>query len=174
MTNQEFQKNLQKMRTGNQDGLKAVYDEYAGAVYAVFLSLVKNPQDAEDLTADLFLKLWDKADSFRPGTGHKGWLFTMARNLGRDFLRRKAREVPGDIPEDIPSPMEEELLSQQLSFEELLSPLDADARRIVTLKLLGGFPLREIAGLLKLPMGTVAWKYRNALTAIKEAVKDEQ
>lgn len=173
MTNQEFETNLLKIQAGDRDGLEEVYRAYAGAVYAVFLALLKNASDAEDLTADLFVRLWEKAGSYRTGGPHKQWLFTMARNLGRDYLRRKNREEPvPQIPEPTAGPPAAPLW-EGLEYDDTLAGLDETSRRIVTLKLLGGFPLREIARITGLPMGTTAWKYRNALQTLKEAAHHE-
>lgn len=52
------------------------------------LDIVKSPQDAEDLTSDFFLKLWDTAGQYRKGTGHKRYLTVMAKNLALDSIKK--------------------------------------------------------------------------------------
>ena len=93
MINEEFEKCIQQMKEKDRAGLQRVYEEYNSYIYTILLSYVGGHEDAEDLTVEFFIHLWNKAGSYRPGGGHKAWITRMARNLAVDFLRKNRREA---------------------------------------------------------------------------------
>ena len=142
---------------------------------------MKQTQDAEDVTSDTFLKLWKSASTYKPGTGHKFWLMTIARNTALDYLRKSGREqliIDDDTDEngsfsEIPdkASTDTEVISD-MTFKEMLDTLPASEREIVNMKLGAQMTLREISEVLKKPLGTVSWKYRNAVKKLSKIVKE--
>ncbi len=151
------------------------------------LSKVRNNADAEDLTSEFFLKLWEKlADTYKSGNGHKRWLSTAARNMAIDFLRKNNRTeliIDNDTEDDEEnSPHYEPQSSDNtesaavgnLTVREALEKLNNSEREIINLKLFAGFTFKEIAATLKAPLGTVTWKYNRALKKLTDYVKEVQ
>ena len=103
MTDLQFDAAVEKIRNGDKNALKLIYDAYGDKIYRLFLSKVHNHQDAEDLTSDFFLKLWECASSYQPGSGHRCWLNTIARNMAVDYFRKSGREIPSEDPEILDS-----------------------------------------------------------------------
>lgn len=169
MTDQEFEHNMNLIRQGKKEGLGAVYEAYLPAIYSQILAIVHNKQNAEDIAADFFVKLWNIAEQYQ-GKGHKGWLFTIARNMAVDFTRKAGREI---VVEQLPESPDhlgnnyEDWVCQELTLKQMLENLDTEEREIVNLKIMGEFTFREISQILKKPQGTVAWKYRIALGKLK-------
>ena len=93
MTEEKFSECIQAMNRGDKDGLRQVYEEYVSYIYGIVRSLLASREEAEDVTSEFFIKLWEKSDSYRAGNGHKGWMATIARNLAIDTLRKKRREI---------------------------------------------------------------------------------
>ena len=89
MTDKEFDFRMELILKGDTDGLRAVYEDYGKYIYKTFVNIVRSPQDAEDLTSDFFLRLWQKAEYYRMGNGHKRWLVTIAHNMAADFLKKE-------------------------------------------------------------------------------------
>ncbi len=185
MTDSHFESCIALIRQGSAEGLKEIYECYYKLIYSIMLSVVKNREDAEDLTADLFLKLWDKlADSYRSGGGHKAWLGAVARNMATDHIRRKVRiqEVPIDRPSDEDSPYIEPVSSENIedtvigdmTVSEALKALDDTEREIVNFKLFADFTFQQISDTLSIPLGTVTWKYRNAINKLSNYIKEVQ
>ena len=181
MTDSRFESCILLIQQGDKIGLKEIYDGYAKIIYSVMLSAVKNPSDAEDLTSDFFLKLWEKlAATYKQGSGHKRWLATLAHNLAIDFLRKNNRvELTIDTDEDENSHTEpvssdncEETVIGNLSVREALEKLSESEREIVNLKLFAGFTFEETAKILSMPLGTVTWKYRRAIDKLSKYVKE--
>ena len=87
MTDAQFDAAVARIVQGEKDGLREIYDAYAKQLYQVILGIVRSEYDAQDLTADLFMKLWETASQYKAGNGHKRYITEMARNLALDFLR---------------------------------------------------------------------------------------
>ena len=97
MTDQEFESCMILMTQGDREGLRLVYEEYIGYIYAIVLDVLKNKENSEDISTDFFLKLWHIADTYKPGNGHRGWMARIARNMSIDFIRKHKREELNDM-----------------------------------------------------------------------------
>ncbi|MBQ6660742.1 MAG: sigma-70 family RNA polymerase sigma factor [Lachnospiraceae bacterium] len=175
MTDREFAESLEAIRARDQSGLIRIYNEYSAYLYQIVFSVVGSKEDAEDITSDLFLKLWETPPAYRPGNGHKGYLATIARNRAIDSLRASQRVIPTDFLEEpqlgaVPS-SEEELVNE-MAVEQILAKLSPSEREIVSMKHLMGLTFREIAEATGRPQGTVAWVYREALAKIRRCGYD--
>lgn len=183
MTEHQFEEAVLRMVHGDKSGLKDIYESYLGYIYRIIYEILQSRENAEDVTSEFFIKLWDKAEQFKPGTGHKGYLATMARNMAIDFLRKHKREELTAMMQDIENTDEtehqgkallregntnvEEEVVQSMSVEQALSTLKPAERQIVSLKVLGDMTFKEIAQTMGIPMGTVTWKYQNAIGKLR-------
>lgn len=172
MEDRQFHLCMKNMKAGDKAALREVYEAYAGYVYSVVLRVTGNRQDAEDVTSDFFIKLWKLADTYKARKGHRAWLAVVARNMAVDLLRRNRREILTDDFSDsglenaAEGDVEGEVVSQ-LSLRDALALLEPGEREIVNLKIMGELTFQEIAGILKQPLGTVTWRYRNAVGKLR-------
>lgn len=75
MNEQQFENAVARMVQGDKTGLKEIYLNYAGYIYRIIYEVLQNKENAEDVTSEFFIRLWDKAEQFKPGNGHKAiWL----------------------------------------------------------------------------------------------------
>jgi RNA polymerase sigma factor (sigma-70 family) len=150
---------LAAIAAGRLEALEGLYQGMRVAVFAVSFAVVGDRSVAEDLVHDTFVRVCERADSYRPGSNARGWILGFARNLSIDVLRRRGREYP---VEEIEQAAEDHGFGTLVWVGALmgLSPLE---REIVVLHALGGLTHREIAAHLRLAQGTVRWKYRVAL-----------
>ena len=187
MTEGRFERCIRAMNKGDRSGLKEVYEEYLPYIYGIVRGLLTSKEDAEDVTSEVFIRLWEKSDTYRPGSGHKGWLATIARNLAVDAIRKKRREEPMDLSEEEllraaethiadtqgMGPSVEDQVVENLTMEEALLSLKDTERQIVHMKLMGELTLQEIADIRGEPLGTVAWRYREALKKLRRCGYEE-
>ncbi len=172
MEEARFNECMRRMRTGDKTALHEIYEAYIGYIYPIILNQVRNPQDAEDVTSEFFIKLWRLADTYKEGNGHKAWLAAIARNMAVDLLRKNRREILTDdfaaaaLEPSARENTEEQVLSD-MSLKEALQKLKPEEREIVHLKIMGEITFREIADMLKLPMGTVTWRYQSAIKKLR-------
>ncbi len=76
MNDQQFEQNIGRICRNDKDGLREIYEDYCPLIYSVTGELLGNREDAEDVTSEFFIRLWDIADTYRPGRGHRAWLIT--------------------------------------------------------------------------------------------------
>lgn len=177
MTDAQFEASILQIVNGSKDGLKEIYDAYAKQVYQIILGVVRSPYDAEDLTADMFMKLWETASQYKPGNGHKRYITVMARNLAIDFLRKNGRqsfELDDDESgtEAADSQDLENDVEGSLGFSQALDALNPKQRHIVDLHIGMQMTLQEISDSLGIPLGTVSWNYRAAIERLKKLYKE--
>ena len=168
----EEEKLLLLMKRGDQEAFRRLYELTAKGIYSYALSILRHPQDAEEVMQDTYLTAWNQARQYRPEGKPMAWLFTIARNLFYMRLRRQndhpyisleemEEEVPGELCAGI------ELAPEKQVLLEALSRLSEEERRIVLLHDAGGMKHREIAEYLECPLSTVLSRYRRALKKLQ-------
>lgn len=172
MEEKQFSVCMERMKSGDKGALHEVYDAYIGYIYTIVLQIVSNREDAEDVTSEFFMKLWRLADTYQEGNGHRAWMAAIARNMAVDLLRKTKREV---LTEDFTDTMtekasddsiEQEVISD-MSLRQALDLLKPKEREVVHLKIMGDLTFQEIADILKIPLGTVTWRYQNAIQKLR-------
>lgn len=171
MEEREFEACIRRIRAGDKNGLKEIYEAYVGLVYSVIYDMTRQKEDAQDVTSEFFIRLWERADSYRPGGGHRGWMLTIARNLAVDFLRKRNREYLVEETE----PVQEDGKAQDfadavvgnLNMQEAIAKLKASEQEVLDMKVMGQMTFREISDVLQKPMGTVTWLYRQGIAKLR-------
>lgn len=172
MEEKQFRMCMKRIKSGDKSALREIYEAYVGYIYYIVFRVVQNKEDAEDVTSDFFIKLWGLADTYRGGKGHRTWLAAIARNMAVDLLRKNKREVlTEDFADSIPENMsaddvEGEVISD-MSLKAALDTLKPAEREIVHMKIMGQLTFQEIAHILGQPMGTVTWRYQNAMQRLR-------
>ena len=169
----ELKELLAQVAAGDRDALGELYRRTRTAVYGLALSYLKRQGDAEDVTQNTFLRVWDCAGQYRGGRA-MSWLLTIARNLSLMALRgRKEEDLPAEdwlaLP-DRPALTHED----RHVLSAVLSALEERERRIVLLHAVTGLKHREIAALLELPLSTVLSKYHRALKKLRAQLEGDE
>jgi RNA polymerase sigma-70 factor (ECF subfamily) len=132
--------------------LEQVFARYGDPVYRFLYSRVGNRQDAEDLTSEVFLKASRQLDTGRSQASIATWLFTVARTVLADHWRRYYRAVTAVPMNDadmveVPGTLEPSERSEQLArrVAEVLERLPDRYRRVLELRFLSGYSIRETA-----------------------------
>jgi RNA polymerase sigma factor (sigma-70 family) len=157
----------------------ALFSHFAPRVKAYLLRQGAPASVAEDLAQEALLSLWRKAHLFDPAKASVGtWLFTIARNLRIDAIRREKR--PELDPEDFmpdSGPSADEGLVQADDESRLrlaLKDLPADQIQVVELSFFADKPHSQIAAELGIPLGTVKSRLRLAMSRLKRALGDAE
>lgn len=184
MREEQFDACIELILQGDKTGLRQIYDAYLSYIYKIVLGIVTRKEDAEDITSEFFIKLWQNAASYKKGSGHKGYLATIARNMSIDFLRKNRREqlesFMAETEDDAPVKeydsginVEEQVIGET-SLQEALNTLKEPERIVVDMKVLSEMTFQEIADALKIPLGTVTWRYREAIKKLRRYGYDEK
>lgn len=163
---------LAETAKGNAEALRIVYEQLRPVVYSLAFSILKEKQAAEDVLHDTFVRVYERAATFRPGTHPKAWVVRIARHLAYDAYRRRKRTVPDDEDRAADTAAEHTLV-QKLDLADALLRLGEIERQIVILHVMAGLKHREIGEELGLPAGTVRWKYRQSLSKLARWIGGE-
>lgn len=161
------------------DAFRQLFQTYAPRIKSYMMRQGADPNTAEELAQETLLTVWRKAALY---SGDKGsattWIFTIARNLRIDRLRREFpwQELPEGHDETASSDiLPDEAVSEaerRSRVQEVLASLPSDQHEVVSLSYIEGLSHSEIAGRLDLPLGTVKSRMRLAYQKIREAVED--
>jgi RNA polymerase sigma-70 factor (ECF subfamily) len=154
----------------------AWYELHGVAVYKYFRFQQIPPDDAEDLTAETFLRAVQAVDRYDPSRAAvQTWLLTIARNVLLDDRRsaRVRRRVGVDELRDLaleePSPEERMLRREEVGAAmTAMSALSPDDRELLSLRFGGELEIAELAALLRVPVGTVRTRVWRALERLRE------
>jgi RNA polymerase sigma-70 factor, ECF subfamily len=175
-----------QLRRGDPDALATLMARYQNRVYRYLLRLVRQPADAEDLFQQTWLRVAEKIRSFDTSRNFDAWLFTVARNLAFDHLRRvrpSSLDEPlnDDSPDDTmvsrlasadPGPFEQLLVVERARhLAEALEDLPVSYREVLSLRFEEEMKLEEIATVLSAPLSTVKSRLRRSLDQLRETLE---
>ena len=166
---------LSGVAAGDREALAELYHCAKAAVYGMALSYLHNSHDAQDMTQDVFVRVWDCAAQYRPTGSPMGWLLAVCRNLCLMQLRSDSRRTALTDAEWDAIPAEETCLSadERVLLQHALAGLGEEERRMVLLHAVTGLKHREIAALLELPLATVLSKYHRALKKMRSFLEGD-
>jgi RNA polymerase sigma-70 factor (ECF subfamily) len=171
---------LDQIARKDRESLRLLYRRHGRVVYGSVLRIVGDGPTAEEVTQDVFVKVWEKASTYRRDKASVlTWLLTMARNRAIDALRRRS---PARVPRawDLevgqePDPSEGfDLSEERKEVRRALAALGPDQRKALQLAFYQGKTHREIAAELKEPLGTVKTRIRDALLKLRNALSERK
>ena len=170
----------ERLVSGDQDALGECYDQFSSFVFGLARRVIGDRRAAEDVTQDVFLHLWERAEAFDPARGGlRTWLGTLAHRRAVDHVRREeARRRRNDRAGNQASvaPDVEEMAVAIVTAErvrEALASLPDEQRAAITLAYFGGKTYREVAVELGIPEGTAKSRMRLGLARIADVLERE-
>lgn len=175
-----------RLRRGDLDALSGLISRYQNRLYRYLLRLVRQPSEAEDLFQQTWLRVVDKIRSFDPSRNFDAWLFTVARHLAIDHLRRTRPEsldepVSDDfgaetgadrLPSNAPAPIEH-LLERERAGRVAAALIDLPViyREVLALRFEEEMKIEEIAQVLGAPLSTVKSRLRRSLGQLRHCLE---
>lgn len=166
-------------QTRDRAAFAALFSHFAPRVKAYLLRLGAPPALAEDLAQEALLSLWRKAHLFDPAKASAAtWLFTIARNLRIDAIRREKRPElePEDFLPDTQRGADDvmAIAHDEIRLRAALKDLPPDQVQVIELSFFADKPHSQIAGELGIPLGTVKSRLRLAMARLKRALGEAQ
>lgn len=168
------------------DALSELYNRYNRLVFSLALNMVQERPLAEEITLDVFTRVWERAGTYRTGQAQVStWLMSITRHRAIDLLRR-ARARPehnsaswADVPPDhLPGVAgAEEMTELRLQREQVraaVTQLPSNQKEVLTLAYFKGYTHRQIAEVLDQPLGTVKTRIRSAMQKLRRMLQEEQ
>ena len=169
-----------RLLQGEQGALGECYDQYSSFVFGLARRVIGDRRAAEDVTQDVFLYLWERADTFDPVRGGlRTWLGTLAHrravdHVRREEARRRRTEKVGNQASVAPDV--EEMAVAIVTAERVRAALDElppEQRAAIQLAYFGGRTYREVAAELEIPEGTAKSRMRLGLARIADVLERE-
>lgn len=173
---------LRKCRAGDWDAYEPLVRAYERRVYGLALGLVRDPDDARDLTQDSFVRAYQAIELYDPDRPFLGWVLGICRNMCIDFLRRRRPQVRMDrepregqqvqLPDPDARTDRPAIASETRSLVwKALGRISDEHREVLVLKDIQDLEYAEIARILNIPQGTVASRVYYARRALREALE---
>ena len=163
-----------RVREGDQDAFRELFDKYNRRAFAVALGVVKNQQDAMDVVQDAFIKVHHHIDKFQGSSSFYTWLYRIVMNLSIDHVRRTSKkkgvdyddgvsreaDAAGDgamLPRILDSNPSKTVLRRELSeaIQKALAELPDYHRAVILLREVEGLSYEEMSEVLEVPKGTI-------------------
>ena len=167
----------------DREAFRSLFDYFAPRIKGFMLKAGCSADEAEEITQNTLIAVWRKAGQFDPkSTGATAWIFTIARNLRIDSLRRQARAGQlGEDPELVNRPDAAESADLLISRVEdtvrvkaAIERLSYEQSKVIRMSFIEERPHPEIASLLGLPLGTVKSRIRLAMNRLRELLDQER
>jgi RNA polymerase sigma-70 factor (ECF subfamily) len=176
----EFARLIVAVGRKDRDAYASLFEYFAPRVKTMMMRVGVSQQRAEDLAQDTMLAVWHKAHMFDPArAGPSAWIYTIARNLRIDALRREQRAQRAESEALQQPEAEQPLPDAQLSASEaedkvraVLANLSEEQMRVVNMSFFENRPHPEIAQALGIPLGTVKSRLRLAMKRLRELLED--
>ena len=172
------EKLLLRVAEGDKAAFQQLYQNTDKTIYGFILSILRNPQDSEEVMQELYLKVWTSAGSYQSQGKPLAWMFTIARNLC--YMRFRDQKHEADIGLSDLSEMETgefcpqiEDAADKMVLHAALKILNEEERQIVLLRTSAGLKHREITADLEMPLATVLSKYNRAMKKLKKHLREE-
>lgn len=175
---------------GDQKAYAELMDRYRKPLYHTMLKMVKNTDDAEDLTIEAFAKAFRGLAKFKKEYTFSTWLFRIATNNCIDFIRKKKLEtmsistsykddsgddVSMEIKDTSLDPIEIAIKTQKVDLMQMIvTKLPHKYQRLVELRYFKEFTYEEIAEKVDIPLGTVKAQLHRAKELLYDMIKDKR
>ncbi len=155
---------IQKAQKGDHTAFASLVDEHQRYVYNLALRVVKDENEALDLTQETFVRAWTALPNFKGQSQFRTWLYRIVTNLCYNRLpnlRRSLNDLGDDVMEEIPEPRfnapasEFESNETKQHLQQAIQNLEANYQLLITLRYQNELSYEEIASTLNLPLGTV-------------------
>jgi RNA polymerase sigma-70 factor (ECF subfamily) len=149
-------------------------------VFLICLGFSRNKTDAQDLTQEVYLKVYRNIDTVKDLSLSKFWLFRITRNTCLDFIRKHRRHRLSSLefelePKELRTPESQLIFQEQLrALKVSIQKLPKKLRDVFVLKEYGGLSYQEIAEVLSIKEGTVPSRLTRARQAIMNQLKGEK
>lgn len=171
---------MKRIQARDADALEELYDLYYRLLFGMVISIVKKREEAEDLLQEIFVNIWNKADSFDPERGNVySWIVTLTRNKAIDRIRSKGYKTQQkqsvsihkplfSLEGDKHDPMETTIFSDRAELvKKALDEIPEKQCEVIKIAYYRGMTQSEIADHLDIPLGTVKTRTRQGMIKLK-------
>jgi RNA polymerase sigma-70 factor (ECF subfamily) len=166
---------MQEIKADNMFAFDVLYKKYCKRVYKFGYSILKSPEESENLMQDVFLSLWENRQKVEKDSSVKSFVFTITYNTAISIIRKKARESRfieylKSLQEITEEPVNVKLEYNELTtkLDEIINTLPQRQKEVYLLHRVEGLKYNEIAERLNISVKTIETHMSRALKTIRE------
>jgi RNA polymerase sigma-70 factor (ECF subfamily) len=176
---------LMLIARSQENALSELYDRYSRLIYSVALNSLGDSTRAEEVTQDVFVRVWQKARTYQSEQGRVvSWLTSIARHRSIDLYRQSVSHHENlhvswqetemvDLPDGQNVEWEVDLLQRQQRIRCAVAQLPAEQKKVLAMAFFQGLTHPEIAETLGEPLGTVKTRIRLGMQKLRLLLQDE-
>lgn len=170
---------IERCLQGDRSAFTMIVERYKRQIYSITYSMTRNHADADDLSQDTFIKVYENLRRFNLGTNFRSWLCRIAVNLCIDHLRHKKRFPEDSLDDQLELPSDRNLnphnnVESSELMESIMAAVDSlpkDQRTVVILREMQGLGLKEIAEIMRCSESTTRWRLHYARKKLREKLQ---
>lgn len=176
---------MKRVASDDEAAFEQLVTAFEAAVYNLAFSSLRHRQDAEDVTQEVFLRLWRTRGSFRGECSVRTYVMHIAHNAITDSLRRRVSRAVTNLPDDVddsdvphreladPTDLQAEYIQheREQAVRRAINNLDTNTRELIIMRDINGMSYADIAEATGVPIGTVKSRLSRARDQLKESLK---
>ncbi|MEC5424069.1 RNA polymerase sigma factor [Virgibacillus sp. C22-A2] len=168
---------IRKIKKGNQQAFKKLYDSYADYSLRTAYGITKNKADASDIVQETFIKVYRNIETFDMTKPFKAWFYQILINEARRYVKKRNKQTISIESDELLDYLHQHTV-EEINYDDLgltMEQLQESHRTVLILKYLNGFTDKEIAEVLDANVNTVKsrlYKARQQLKAIMGGAAD--
>ncbi len=177
---------MRRLFAKDKRAFETIFDRYGDLVYSTALRVLRDPHLAQDISQEIFVRLWRKPESYVAERGRfLTWLISVTRNRAVDEIRSRGRRQrhetasPEEQQREIPAgeandpALNAQLAEQARTVRAALAELPSEQRQVIELAYFGGLTQQEISDRLHQPLGTVKTRIRLGMQKMRAPLAPE-
>ena len=151
---------------GDEEAIATVYQSYRSLLYFIIATYLNQKDDCDDVYQNVFVKILAKRNEIKDPSSLHSYLCAIAKNEAIDYAKKRSRERSSDVLEDV-------CADNQVNQLDYFLPYDVtkEEKMIVGYRLTFGLSWQEVSDLTGIPLGTVKYRYVQAIDKIKRSLK---
>ena len=167
-----------QLKQKNEVAFSQIYDMYSENIFGIINTIVNDVEVAEEVLQDVFIKVWDKSESYSSEKGRFfTWLLNISRNAAIDKVRSKAyknKQKNSDFENFsffIKDDMDLDSISDGYGIRKFVEKLKPVCIKLIDLLFFKGYTQKEASETLDIPLGTVKSRNRSCLNSLRETIE---
>lgn len=165
---------FKKLKLDKEKYFNEFYNNNYNLVYRISFSILKDKESSEDVTQNVFEKIYKLSNEKLAETCESTWLYTVTKNEALQYIRKNKSNISLDENIDLLKKDNNEIedIIGNEDYKKIVKKLDKKQEQIISLKVLSEFTFKEIGEILSMPTATVQWYYYKSIKSLKIAISN--
>lgn len=166
-------KDFEHLKLNKELYFKDFYKNNYNLIYGICYSILKEKENSEDITQNVFEKIYKLPTDKMPTEYESSWLYSVSKNESLQYIRKNKFSCSDENLSNLKSNKNEiDDVIENENYNKLVKKLDKKQEQIISLKVISGFTFKEIGQILSMPTATVQWYYYKSIKSLKLAISN--